>query len=84
MGKQGSSTTTQQQQIPQWLTAIMQPYMKESVGNALNMQRQGNAVLQGKDYKGVDLTDVTAPRQYQRNGKLDPEVLDAYYRQRGQ
>ena len=47
------ATTVTQQQIPAWLQNTLQPLLKGSTEKILDFQNQGNAVLQGKNYKNV-------------------------------
>ena len=54
MGKQSKSTT--QNTYPQWLSAILEPYIGGSVARNQEFQGQGYNVLQGRPYnEGMNL-----------------------------
>lgn len=50
MSKGGSSTTTSQPQIPEWLSAALKPLLSGAAGNLSRFSQQGQNVLQGVPY----------------------------------
>jgi hypothetical protein len=68
------------------LEQIMAPYLRGSASRAMTMQNQGNEVLQGRDYRSapeVTPESFTRPSQGKPGAGIDPELLSAYYAQRG-
>jgi len=73
------ATTVTQQQIPTWLKDTLQPLLQGSTSKLIDFQNQGNAVLQGGNYKNVTpIADTLAAqrqaRLQRRIDKLPPPV----------
>ena len=56
MSKGGDSQTVTQQDIPGWLKKFVQPLLANSAQRMGDFQGQGNAILQGKNYKDVPMS----------------------------